>query len=180
MEDFSSFSNFSSFIIDYLQSEFREDAFWNSYLQEFNPVEPAPYAVHLAIFIEPYLQFILDGKKTVESRFSSNRCAPYEQVNKGDLVLLKKSGGPIVGICQVSTAWSYLLDSESWREIRTQFTEALCAEDPEFWASRQKASFATLMKIQEVRTTKPLDVKKRDRRGWVVIKRASEIPFSSE
>ena len=63
MEDFSSIRNFSSFIIDYLQSEFREDPFWNIYLQEFNSVEPAPHADHLAIFIEPYLQFILDGKE---------------------------------------------------------------------------------------------------------------------
>jgi ASC-1-like (ASCH) protein len=53
------------------------------------------------VFIEPYLQFILDGQKTVESRFSANRSAPYQQVGKGDVVLLKRTGGPVMGVGSV-------------------------------------------------------------------------------
>ena len=52
--------------------------------------EPSPFSVHLAILLEPYLQYILDGTKTVESRFSKNRIAPYNMVEPGDVVLLKK------------------------------------------------------------------------------------------
>src|SRR5882757_5711201 len=58
--------------------------------------------IHLAVFVEPYLSFVLEGKKTVESRFSVNRHAPYEQVRSGDLIVLKKSSGPICGVCRVS------------------------------------------------------------------------------
>ena len=32
-------------------------------------------AVHLAIFVEPYLQLVLEGQKTIESRFASRRFA---------------------------------------------------------------------------------------------------------
>jgi len=63
--------------------------------------------IHLAVLVEPYLSLILDGKKTIESRFSINRHAPFEQVQRGDVLILKRSSGPIEGLCTVSDAWFY-------------------------------------------------------------------------
>src|SRR3954452_24578662 len=77
--------------------------------------------VHLAVFVEPYLGYVLDGSKTVESRFSVNRCAPFGKVRRGDIILLKRSGGGVVGIARVSVVWSYQLDEESWAGIRERF-----------------------------------------------------------
>ena len=34
-------------------------------------------AIHLAVVNEPHFRFILQGKKTIESRFSMHRAAPY-------------------------------------------------------------------------------------------------------
>jgi hypothetical protein len=33
-------------------------------------------AIHLAVFVEPYLSFLLDGTKTIESRFAMRRSIP--------------------------------------------------------------------------------------------------------
>ena len=128
-------------------------------------------AIHLAVLAEPYLQYILDGQKTIESRFSANRCAPYQQVKEGDVILLKRSGGPVVGLCEVSKVWYYELESASWQEIKMSFAKALCAQDPAFWKDRESASFATLMQIQYVTSIEPVTCRKRDRRGWVVLTR---------
>jgi len=128
--------------------------------------------VHLAIFVEPFLGYVLDGSKTVESRFSLNRCAPFGKVNQGDVLLLKRTGGPVIGIAQVRAVWSYHLDTSSWEVIRTRFKDALRAQDPEFWQKRSEASFATLMSIDHVLEFKPIEWKKRDRRGWVVVQAA--------
>ena len=49
-------------------------------------------AIHLAVVNEPYLQFILQGKKTIESRFAMHRAAPYRQISPGDIVLMKSAG----------------------------------------------------------------------------------------
>ena len=127
-------------------------------------------SIHLAVLVEPYLQYIIDGDKTVESRFSANRCAPYQKVKTGDLVLLKRSGGPVVAFCEVSHAWYYELDPGSWHEIRKEFATALCAQDPEFWKSRERAEFATLMRIKDVTPVVPFSCSKRDRRGWAVVR----------
>jgi cytidylate kinase len=134
-------------------------------------------SLHLAVFVEPFLGYILSGKKTVESRFSSVRFPPYGRVSRGDFVLLKASGGPVVGIAEVGAAWFYRLDAESWRTIRRDFAAAICAEDPAFWKSREKAEFATLMYVTRTKRLQPILWPKRDRRGWVVLRGGEPNPL---
>jgi ASC-1-like (ASCH) protein len=139
-----------------------KDKFWS---RRFNSRK----TIHLAVFSEPYLQYVLDGQKTIESRFSVNRCAPYNQVRKGDIILLKQTGGPIVGLCEATEVWSYVLKPKSLKEIRKSFGAAICVEDPKFWEDRKRSAFATLIGIEGVTTIEPLSCEKRDRRGWVVL-----------
>jgi len=162
-------TDWHAFLAAPLNEQVRSDPFWNPRLAQWTGPGVAPFAIHLAVFVEPYLQYVLDGKKTVESRFSVNRCAPYRRVEDGDVILLKRSGGPVVGLCQVSQVWSYRLAPESWEEIRQGFTEALCAQDPQFWKQRERASFASLMLVRHVVRIQPLHVPKQDRRGWVIL-----------
>lgn len=156
------------------------DEYWESRLERLVTDGWSHLGFHLAIFIEPYLQYVLEGRKTVESRFSTYRTAPYGNVSREDVLLLKASGGPIVGICQVADVWFYLLDPTSWQAIRADFAQALCAQDPEFWSKREDARFATLMRIHHVRAIAPIRYTKRDRRGWVVLNSANtQAPLSN-
>jgi hypothetical protein len=145
------------------------DAFWQERLTKLLFDGSSPNSVHLAIFVEPYLKFILEGRKTVESRFNSHRCAPYQKVQVGDILLLKRSGGPVVGLCEVANVWFYRLDPESWDTIKKEFAQDLCVQDPSFWEKRQHASYATLMRIQHVCPIAPAKFTKYDRRGWVLL-----------
>lgn len=145
------------------------DPFWENYLTQQDAKENSAHRLHLAIFIEPYLQYILDGIKTIESRFSVSRCAPYKAIERGDIVLLKKSSGPIVGICRAADVWFYQLDKKSWQSIKKGFAIALCAQDPDFWKSRKHAAFATLIRIDRITAIQPINIIKNDRRGWVVL-----------
>jgi hypothetical protein len=141
---------------------------WGALLAPFDEQAAPPVSLHLAVLVEPYLSFILDGRKTVESRFSVRPMPPYGCVDEGDVVLLKESGGPVVGAFTASSAWHYRLDPASWAELREEFTRAICAQDG-FWESRAAAEYATLIRITEVRHLAPVAVPKRDRRGWVVL-----------
>src|SRR4051794_23702908 len=104
-----------------------DDTYWAKRLGPIFDGEPHSFSLHLAVFVEPYLDYVLSGRKTIESRFSVVRCPPYRRVQPGDAVLLKASGGPVVGLCQVRQTWFYRLDPDSWQFIRKEFTEALCA-----------------------------------------------------
>ena len=44
---------------------------------------------HLAILRQPFFDMVLNGEKTIESRWSMNKIAPYKKVNIGDEILLK-------------------------------------------------------------------------------------------
>jgi len=166
--------NWLTLLNDKLLPAVQHNAFWCDVLTQFDVQEACRHSVHLAIFVEPYLQYVLDGSKTIESRFSTRRFAPYNQVGQGDIILLKKSSGPVVGICQVMTAWFYQLENKSWGEIKQNYSADLCAQDPKFWQDRKGASFATLIRIGHVLPVEPFAVDKRDRRGWVVLHAPSQ------
>lgn len=149
------------------------DSFWGPYLSQLNTDTSSPFTLHLAVMVEPFLRFVLEGRKTVESRFSVNQCPPFNRVHRGDVIMLKKTGGPVVGICMASESWFYRLDPQSWTTIKQEFASYICAQDPTFWEERKGASFATLIKVTHVRTIQAIKVEKRDRRGWVVLPQLS-------
>jgi hypothetical protein len=150
-------------VLDDVRAAVGSDPYWGPRL--LTPTS----SFHLAVFVEPFLQYMLDGKKTVESRFSKNLCAPHKRVRKGDVILLKRSGGAVVGLCQVSAVWFYTLDPVSLRTIRDEYANALCAASKEFWRDRRGMSYATLMQVSHVSAIGPVACKKQDRRGWVVL-----------
>lgn len=123
--------------------------------------------IHLGVFVEPFLKAILDGRKTIESRFALNRTPPFDRVQAGDLILLKRSGGPVVGIALAGETNSFELDEGIMDSIRDRFAKQLFAEDDEFWSARAEKRYATLIEIDEVTSIETLNVEKRDRRGWV-------------
>ncbi len=151
-----------------LHEELRDDAEWTAMLE---PRAMRSHAVHLAIFIEPFLTYVLEGKKSVESRFSARQCPPFRKVAAGDIILLKAASGPVLGVCQVAKAWFFDLHTVPLETIRSRFAKSICATDDAFWRSREKAEYATLLQLRLVRGVSPMPCPKRDRRGWVILNR---------
>jgi len=123
----------------------------------------------LAVFVEPYLELLLAGEKTIESRFSARPVAPYRKVSAGDVVLVKKAAGRIVAVFEVGDVWSFDVVPGTVDAIRERFADGLCAQ-PGLWAKAATAHFATLMSVDRIRRILPLAIPKRDRRGWVVMR----------
>ena len=53
---------------------------------------------HLAILDKHWIEPIFDSTKTIESRFSKIRCAPFGKVHAGDVVYLKEACGLVKGM----------------------------------------------------------------------------------
>lgn len=129
--------------------------------------------VHLAIFVEPYLTAVLEGKKTIESRFAVTRRPPYECVEPNDYILLKKSGGPVIGIALAKSINFYRLSPKVLAEIRRKFARQLFALDEDFWQNRADKLYATLIELEDPVAIDPFSIEKRDRQGWVTYDRES-------
>lgn len=143
-----------------------EDPAWPARLVGLlNPISTS--ALHVAVMREPYLGLVLDGRKTIESRFSINRICPFDAVEPGDVLALKAKSGPVVGLAAVEHAAFYELDADTWQALRRDFAAPLCAADDEFWDQRARARYASLLRVcAPVRIT-PVAIDKTDRRGWV-------------
>ena len=161
--------------LEVIKRELSRDAYWSGRLAAVVNGDQA-FSVHLGIFVQPYLEYVLTGRKTIESRFAAVRCAPYGRVSKGDVLILKESGGPVRGICEIGDTWYYRLDPGSWKDIRREFAEALCAQDPGFWETRKHATYATLMQVRRPRSIAATRWSKSDRRGWVVVAQGANSP----
>ena len=128
---------------------------------------------HLAIFVPPFLDLILDGKKTIEGRFSKVKCAPFGVVEPGDTVFMKAAGGLVRGSFVVTKVETFQdLTKEKLREIERTYSEGLQSNaDPLFWESRADKRYATLLHVTKPMTfAAPFPFAKKDRRGWVVLK----------
>lgn len=130
--------------------------------------------VHLAVFVEPFLTAVLEGRKTIESRFGVHRRPPYLCIAPDDYILIKRSGGPVVGLALAKTADFYQLSPSVLADIRERFAYQLYALDEEFWESRASKQYATLIELEEPTEIKPMAFAKRDRQGWVIIDRRAE------
>ena len=161
--------DWSSDLIEQTRVAVRGDPFWKEYLEVALKEGTGIRSIHLAVFIEPYLKFILKGEKTIESRFSSRLQPPYKRIHKGDIVLLKKSSSYVYGICRASDVWFYELEPKTWKDIKSKFSKAICPATSDFWAQRDHALFATLIRIRDVLKLNPISCRKKDRRGWVVL-----------
>lgn len=129
----------------------------------------ATAGVHLAVMVEPFLGYILDGRKTIESRFSKPLIAPYRRIAVGDIVLLK--AGCIVACFRAGSVEFIELDDEERRRIVRDHSGTICADEA-FWDARVDKRYCTLIGIEDVRQLTSLKVDKRDRRGWLVLREA--------
>ena len=129
--------------------------------------------LHLAVLTGPFLDLLLDGSKTVESRFSRVRCAPYGVLRPGHVVAVKRPGGPVVGAFEAGHVRSYQLTPRKVSEIREEFSKRICASEDAFWDQRTDCAYATLVNVIRPRTLPGMSFPKRDRRGWAVLTSAS-------
>lgn len=127
---------------------------------------------HIAIFAPPFLDLLLAGSKTIESRFSKVRCAPFGIVAPGDVVLIKRSGGPVIGEFTVGRVEQWAdPDAHDQAAIAAKYGRALAADaDPSFWQRRAGCRYVTLMWVTGLSVyDRPVPFAKRDRRGWVAL-----------
>lgn len=122
--------------------------------------------VHIAVMVEPFLGYILSDHKTVESRFSLHKVAPYQKVRPGDVVLLK--AGLLVGGFTVAWVQYVELKKEPIEQLINVYGQAICGDEA-FWQTKRDKRYATLIGITGLTKLPSLRISKSDRRGWIVI-----------
>lgn len=131
-------------------------------------------ALHVAVMREPFRSHLLEGRKTVESRFSRRRGAPWGRVATGDSLLIKADSGPVVGLALVAAVEYHELDGAVAHQLRARYARQMCATDARFWQERADCRYATLIHVSDVQPVAQFAVAKHDRRAWVTLNPASQ------
>ena len=135
---------------------------------------------HLAILSPGWIELILDGSKTIESRFTKVRCAPFGKVNEGDIVFMKESSGLVMGAFRVAKVETFenlnrsgiqAIYERCGRAIFSQyFTQFFPSEK---WLASKHATLIHIAETLEFNT--PFAIHKRDPRAWVVYEHIGDL-----
>ena len=100
---------------------------------------PRPPINHLVILRPPYLDMILSGEKTVESRLSRRRHPAATRCAPGDILYLKGTGGDIEGRATVLRIDAYEgLTREGLRALAETWAGRVAATERDDWYQRMK------------------------------------------
>lgn len=145
---------------------------------DWKPILDQAPNVHLAMMREPYLRWILNGKKTIESRFSVCRTLPFDRVHPGDAVILKRSSGPVIAVFKVNCVYTserLATPDPTWIDRFRQWSEQICADEAFWQARRDYKRYVTLIWIDRLQKIGPIEVQKSrgDRRPWIILRSQS-------
>jgi ASC-1-like (ASCH) protein len=124
---------------------------------------------HLVILKKPYLDDILQGRKTIESRFTKTKRFFFGRVRPGDRLFLKFSSGPVCATAVVSKVKSFEdLTPERVRKIEHQYNCYIKGSD-KYWQSKMSCRLGLLVWLKDVEQIEPRWINKKDWRAWVVL-----------
>lgn len=122
--------------------------------------------IHLGVFSDPYLTYMLERKKTIESRFSKNKVAPYSQITDDDIVIIKKSSGDVLGYFTIKNLLFFDLNTISIEEIKLKYNKQLCVDET-FWNNKKNSNYATLVFIDKLVKLQPFSINKKGMQTWI-------------
>lgn len=125
---------------------------------------------HIAILKQPFFDMVLSGEKTIESRWSMVKVAPYKKVSVGDKILLKETGKDVTAIANVKKVQFYELTPEIVEDIRIKYGKQIGTDKFEDWKSTLQKKYCTLIWLDEVTPVAPIKVKRSNGAGWIVLK----------
>lgn len=123
---------------------------------------------HLAIMDKQTINMILNGEKTIETRFSKNKISPYNKVKTGEIVYLKESGKDIMASFEIDKVDFYnSLTNDKIKKMKNEFNCFIKAPD-EYWYIKSDSNYGTLIYIKNPhKLVKSMKINKKGRQGFV-------------
>lgn len=130
---------------------------------------------HLVILKKPYVEAIIDGSKTIESRLLKGRFPPFGYIQPGDKLFFKQSSGPVRAVATAAKVKSFEnLTPAKIADIKSKYNKDILGSD-EYWNSKADSAFCVLIKIKSLKPIKPIWIDKKDWRAWVVLTKEKDF-----
>lgn len=113
---------------------------------------------------------VLSGEKTIESRWSMKKVAPYDKVKVGDELLLKRTSHDVTATAIVKDVKYFDLTPQIADEIKAKWNKEIGIYKFENWNLYRNKRYCTLIWLEDVKQIEPLKVKRSNGSGWIVLK----------
>ena len=124
---------------------------------------------HLVILKKPYINAIIAGRKTIESRFYRTRHKWLTQIATGDKLFLKATSGPVMATASVASVKCFdNLTPKQIADLQKKYNKYILG-DEKYWQAKTNSRFGALTWLKDVRKITPRFIQKADWRAWVVL-----------
>ena len=123
---------------------------------------------HIAILKQPFFDMVLSGEKTIESRWSMHKVAPYNKVSVGDKILLKETGKDVTATAIAKKVQYYELTPQLVEEINQKYGKEIGTSKFKDWQATLQKKYCTLIWLGDVKKVDPIKVKRSNGAGWLV------------
>ena len=124
---------------------------------------------HIAILKQPFFDMVMNGTKTIESRWSMKKVAPYSKIKKGDTIYLKQTGKDIVAKTTVGKVKFYELDPNVVEQIRQQYGSEIGTDYFKDWAATLNKRYCTLIWLGNIKKIEPIIPPRSHGAGWIIL-----------
>ncbi|MEK6889043.1 MAG: ASCH domain-containing protein [Nanoarchaeota archaeon] len=135
---------------------------------------------HIAILSKQskLLDKILSGKKTIESRWSKHKIAPFGRISAGDTIYLRETGSPVVGKARAGRVEFYQdLTDERIEKLLKQYGTQL-GVGIEYAKQLRGRLYCTLIHLTNIERITPFKVNKAGyaiASGWMIVKNINTV-----
>jgi ASC-1-like (ASCH) protein len=124
---------------------------------------------HLAILKKQYLDAILEGRKTIESRLYQTKQKWLSQVSTGDKIFLKATSGAVMATATVDKVKCFEnLTSGRITEMQKQYNKQILGNET-YWRKKMDSKFGVLVWLKDVQPIPHQLINKLDWRAWIVL-----------
>ncbi len=125
---------------------------------------------HIAILRQPFYGMVLNGTKTIESRWGMNKCAPFGKIKVGDVIYIKQTGKPVTAKAVAKEVKFYTLTPKLVEEIRIKYGKLIGTDKFEDWETTLNKKYCTLIWLDKVEKIPPMQVPRSNGAGWIILK----------
>ncbi|MDD3231946.1 MAG: ASCH domain-containing protein, partial [Clostridia bacterium] len=111
---------------------------------------------HIAIIKRPFSTLLFSGEKTIESRWSKNKIAPYKKIKIGDIVWIKETAKPITYKATVKRVEFYQLNENVFENIYKNYGKEICMDKFDNLESYKQKKYCTLIWFDNLKKVKPI------------------------
>lgn len=119
---------------------------------------------HVAIMNKKWklIPKILDGSKTIESRWYVNKIKPWNSIKENDNIYFKNSGEAITAFAKVSKILQFEdLGEQKFQEIMEKYADGIQLLTREYDEYYQSKNYCILIFLKGVKEVKPFNISKK-------------------